>query len=486
MKKSYKYSILLAIVLISFLMHYAHFSKELISFHAWRQAYTQTTINNFYEEDFNILHPKINNRGNTDGIFRMEFPLMQWLIAGLYKIFGSHLIITRIFIFIIGLFSILGIYKLLLNLLKNDILALIGAWAFNFSPSFFYYTINPHPDNLALCFSIWGLAFFFKWNNDKSVKTLVLSSIFLCLGALCKLPFILYYSVPFMYLFLQWLRKENKTKAIIVNGFVIFGLIIFQLAWYINAIPNWKGNGIVQGLLDNKTPASKLFNYLQHNLFSTLPELLLNYGSVLFFIAGFFYIIKNKAFKKPFFPIFLVWSFSILAYFLFEINMIARVHDYYLFPFMPILFILISYGAFNLLNSNIKFFKYLTIFLLLLLPATAYMRMHTRWNPDSPGFNKDLLVYKDELRKAVPKNELCIVGNDESNSIFFYYIDKKGWSFDCNFLPADSLAKMIQKGAKYLYTDSRIIDENNSLKLYLDSMILEKGSIRVYKLKTSF
>jgi hypothetical protein len=91
---------LIAIVVISFLMHYQHFSKDLISIHAWRQTQTQSTINNFYEEDMNILNPRKNDRGTTDGIFRMEFPLMQWIVACQYKLFGNHLIISRLFMFI--------------------------------------------------------------------------------------------------------------------------------------------------------------------------------------------------------------------------------------------------------------------------------------------------------------------------------------------------------------------------------------------------
>lgn len=121
---------------------------------------------------------------------------MQWSVAAIYKIFGSHLILSRIFMFIVGLFSVFGMYKLLLSIFQNYKVALIAAWTFNFSPCFYYYTINPLPDNLALCCSIWGLAFFFFWMNENSKKLLLLSGLFLCIGALCKLPFILYYVVP--------------------------------------------------------------------------------------------------------------------------------------------------------------------------------------------------------------------------------------------------------------------------------------------------
>jgi len=91
MKKTYRILILLLIAVVSFFMHLEHLSKDLMSDHVWRQTQTQSTIINFYEEDMNIFNPRQNERGNTMGILRMEFPLMQWLVACLYKIFGNHL-----------------------------------------------------------------------------------------------------------------------------------------------------------------------------------------------------------------------------------------------------------------------------------------------------------------------------------------------------------------------------------------------------------
>ena len=100
-----------------------------------------------------------------------------------------------------------------------------------------------------------------------------------------------------------------------------------------------------------------------------------------------------------------------------------------------------------------------------------------------PGFNKDLLVYKTELQKAVPKNALVVVGNDVSHFIFFYYVDKKGWGFHNDELTAEQLQQMIEHGARYLYTDSRNVDAG--IKSHLDTLILERGTIKVYSLKKS-
>jgi len=358
----------------------------------------------------------------------------------------------------------------------------MGAWAFNFSPCFYYYTINPLPDNFAMCCSVWGIAFFFIWYNNERWQHLLLSGVLLSIGALCKLPFVVYYIVPVLFFVLQVFQKKRDGKKII-TAVVLFIPLILPLLWYVTVMPQWNGNMIVKGMLNNQETSNRIVEFLLHNLISTLPELLLNYGSVFFFLAGFYFLITKNAFKDFRFKLILSWSVVVLIYFLFEINAIGTAHDYYLFPFYPLLFMLVAYGAYHLYNSSIKAIRYLTLGLLLLLPFTCYLRMQSRWNADSPGFNKDLLVYKSELQNAVPKNALVVVGNDVSHFIFFYYIDKKGWGFHNDELTAEQLRLMIKKGAKYLYTDSRVTDGDVNIIQCLDKLVLERGTIKVYSLK---
>lgn len=351
MNKIVSIVVLFFIVVISFAMHYKHFNEEIKGVHVWRQTQTQSTIINFYEEDMNILNPRRNDRGESDGIFRMEFPLMQWMVACTYSVFGNHLWICRLFMFLIGIFSIIGMYRLLSALFDNEVLSLMGTWAFTFSPSFFYYTINPLPDNLALCFSIWGVALFFRWHRKNRPFLLLLSGLLLSMGALCKLPFIIYYAVPFVYFLLAFIKKGMK-KINNANAISVFVFLLFPVTWYIAVVPHWKGNVIVKGMLANEVPLATLFDYYQHILFSTLPELLLNYGSVLFFLAGFYFLYKRKAYKDSKFPLVLIWGIVVMAYYFFEANAIRKNHDYYLFPFYPLLFILVAYGAFNLYSQK--------------------------------------------------------------------------------------------------------------------------------------
>jgi hypothetical protein len=501
---SFSTGILIAIVAISAAMHFRHFGKDLMGMHVWRQTQTQSTIISFYEEDMNIFNPRRNDRGSGDGIFRMEFPLMQWLVAGTCKVFGNHLFISRLWMFVIGIFSVLGMYKLLDALFGKQLLAIIGAWAFNFSPSFYYHTINPMPDNLALCFSIWGLAVFFTWIRRGGRFTLPLSGLLLGLGALTKLPFILYFAVPMVFLLLQgwrWKRFQVPGSGLRVpaiswrteyfiqpssfklHHFTVLLFAALPLAWYISVVPHWEGNGIVRGVLQNTAESSVLLSNFRHHLLISLPELLLNYGSVPFFLAGFYFIYRNKAFKNSLFPLFVTLGLLLSLFFLFELNMIGHSHDYYLFPFFPLLFILVGYGAYHLYIQKSWPVKAFVIALLLILPLTAFLRIDKRWNPEKPGFNKDLLVHKDGLRQAVPKDALCIAGNDLSHFIFFYYIDKKGWGFHNNYLSGQQLGEMIEEGAQYLYSDSRALEDNPGISPYLEEMILEKGTVRIYRLR---
>ncbi len=482
MNKTIRNIILLSTVAISFAMHFNHFTKDLMSVHVWRQTQTQSTIINFYEEDMNILNPRKNDRGDTDGIFRMEFPLMQWMVAGMYKLFGNHLIISRGFMFLIGIFSVLGIYKLLMNLFRQEYLALIGAWAFTFSPSFYYYTINPLPDNMALCCAIWGMALFFGWYSKRRLNSLIFSGLFLSIAALCKLPFIIYFIVPAVY-FSHTFYKNRLDKKSFIELTGAFGFAILPLAWYAWVVPQWHGNLIMKGVLNNNESMINLLDYMQHILISTLPELLVNYGSMLFFVAGFYFLYKQRKYKNSKFPLILGLSIVVLLYYFFEANAIAKVHDYYLFPFYPLIFILVAYGGYHLLISQKAFLRYLTIILLLILPLTCHLRMQNRWNPDKPGINKDLLTYKSVLQNAVPKDALVVAGNDESHFILFYYIDKKGWGFDNDDLSFDKLKSMIDNGAKYLYTDSDAIATDKEIASCYDELILERGTVKIFSLK---
>jgi hypothetical protein len=480
---SYKV-ILMLIPILSFVMHFHVLNRDLVGIHVWRQTETQTVINNFARYDMDITHPMYNDIQEQN--VKMEFPLMQWAFAMFYRAFGDYIAISRILSFIIGICSVLGMFYLCDAVFRNKWMAAICAWCFNWSPVFFYYTVNPLPDNFALCCAIWSAVFFFRFTKSYSSKHAVASAIFAGLATLTKLPFILYSSLVFAFLIIVFRSKENKQKGAMKIVWLYALAHIPAILWYRVAIPTWGDNGVIKGMFNVTGSRSEILNILVGNLTSILPELIINYGSVLFFITGFYFLFRNNLHKRKHFLIFLLWSLSILAYFLFEANMIGLVHDYYLFPFLPMIFLLVAYGAWHMLNTRKQAVRYFALLLLAVLPVTAFLRINSRWDTENPGFNPVYYKYKNELQALIPKKATCIVGNDDSRCIVLYYLNRRGFSFSYDMLTAKDIEMLNRKAVgQYLFTDSPV-DSNAAVKQYLEAKIFEKENLRVYKIKNIY
>lgn len=476
------------IPLTSLLMHLPILNRPLVGIHVWRQTQTQTNIRNFATEDGNLFNPRVDNldEGGPGGIKRMEFPLMQWIFSLFYRLFGDHILISRLLSFLIGILSLGGIYTLFRWVFQDKMIAVLGTWAFCFSPAVYYYIVNPMPDNLGLCLGICGLALFYKWKRNPGNWTLWGSAALLGLATAVKLPFILLLAVPMGDVAFQLLKHKFKGGFKSLLPALHMGLMLIPaLAWYAWVIPTWTGNGIVQGIGgEEQTDWGALFDIASYNFYSILPEVLLNYAAVPAFLAGFWFFFRQKGLRSSLFPPLALFAAGLLAYYFFEMNMIVKIHDYYLFPFLPLLFLIVAYGLQELLKLKGWFGKALVVAAIIVMPITAYLRMQQRWDLDKPGFNADLITHQDALRKAIPAEVKIVAGADASPHVWLYYLDRKGWAFQHWQLTSEWLDARIEKGATYIITDMPYPELQPEVQAYFGPMIAEEGEIRVYPLKT--
>ncbi|GAA4460489.1 hypothetical protein GCM10023093_03210 [Nemorincola caseinilytica] len=495
--KKYHRLLLALIPLISLALHWYVFDLDLVGIHVWRQTKTQQVINNFFREDMNIFHPRCNNMAYPDRLLLQEFPIMQWLFAVVHKVLGPSVAISRVLSFIVGLFSVYGMYRLARNIFGHTAIATICAWCFAFSPVFHYYMVNPMPDNFSMCTAIWSLAFFYEYVNIRQHNTsnpppspreragerlLFLSALFLCLATLAKLPFVIYGIVVPVYLLAELRAGCMQLKrALAVAG--IYALIVLPaFVWYISVIHTWGDNMIIAGVTDAKESVGELFSILLKITVSMLPELLINYGATPLFAAGLYFMVRGKVYRRPYFILLASLGVVVLFYFFFEINAISTVHDYYMFPFLPPIFLLVAYGASRLL-AMARPVRIFAAVCLVVLPVTAFIRCYSRWDVASDtGFEPAFYRYKDEIRSLTPPGALCIAGNDPSDMVLLYYIDRKGWSYDNDDMSADLLSSYMQRGAKYLYTTGNV-DTRPGVQEHLGQKLFDKDGLRVYELK---
>jgi len=471
----------IAMALLSLGMHWQHLRKDLISIHVWRQTQTQATVRAFYEEDMHILHPRRDERGDGDGIFLMEFPLMQWTVAAIWHLTGPQLWVSRIFMFLCSVLAALALSNIVRLLFQSDIAGLAAGWGLLFSPAFYYHGFNPMPDNLALCLSLWGLAWFVQAMQDSRRRYLILGGIALALGVACKLPFIIWYAAPGWY-FLMRLWKKERMRSVWTEGIFFFIPFLIPAAWYAWVIPQWKADVITQGIIGNWESLQNTFGYIGHNLVSTLPELLMGWALLPLFLAGISFFLRRKYYRHLHFPLLAVWFLALVAFYMYETNAIRDDHDYYFYPFYPFIFFPIALAV-KELSTMSGMWRNIAIGIILLAPLNTHLRMHKRWNPENPGFNVDVLRHKEALQAAVPNRALVVAGNDVSHFIWLYHLDKKGWCFEKDGLRADSLQSWRSRGAAFLFSDSRKLERRPDIAVQLDHLVDSFGSVRVYALK---
>ncbi len=459
-------------VVLSLLLHLQIFKLDVLGIHVWRQSQTQTVIYNFTFLDNDIHHPQRFDLSSGNTALLYEFPLYQWTVAQINRAFGYSVLNTRLFTFLVFVFLLLGFYKWMRCYFKEE-LALLSSYFLCFSPLLYYYCINPLPDTMALCFSLWFLFFATRFANQHKWTDYLFAIIFLALAALVKLPFVL-----FGFIMVPSLIKLGLSKRTIFQSAVTILFMLPVVVWYSNAIPTWSQNGIVHGLFANQKSWIELLDYFWFHLVSTFPELISNYAAFPLVLLGLYFIFKNKQqlFKKH---LSLLLGFTAISfYFLFELNMIEKSHDYYLMPLAPFVFLLLALGANQLLKSKIRMILYL---LIVLAPILAYLRIQHRWDKIEPGFNAAYLYEQKQIQNLLPKSSICVVDYDDSKFIALYYLKRFGYSLYENEINPIKLESLIEKGASHLVTENKNFNKTIYANIYFHQIY--SGGLNIYKIQ---
>ena len=472
---------------LAFLLHVFFLNLPPKSMHLWRQSHTLAVARNFYQEEMNIFHPRVDNRFDTNGITGSHFPSFEFGLASLYHITGEHFWTQRCYCLLLHLMGIWGIYLLAKQLTSNVLYANFGAWAYAWSPLLFYYGITALPDDLALPFTIWGLYCFLAWfnawvgENKFTIGLAVATFFFLTVAGLTKLQ---YLAVGF-FILVHILQNRGKLELKHWIAFILLGITCsgLSIGWYLYARKQIEISGLKDFGLSFKpeTEFARGLNTVLSNLSSSLPEMLLNYSSFILLLIGLYFFWKRKSQSRLFVPL-LVWAGVFMAYHLIELRQMED-HDYYMMPYLPLLVIAVAFGTWK---SFMQFPKWVTIILLLIQPVLAFTRIApSRFLSEETEEKKILYIpeARQKLSECVPSDALCVVGPDDSRCIYFYLLNKKGFGFGEEGISQELLQEYIRKGAKYLYTSKKEIAEQQELAPYIGPVMCTESNFYVYSLK---
>ncbi len=216
------------------------------------------------------------------------------------RAFGEHIIIARLFVLGIGFLSCIGMFFIGRILFTNPWVSLLMAILFQYSPLFYYYSTVPMPDSLALMGAIWYLYYILRFEKYAQRKDLFLSSVFLLIATLAKLPFLMF-SIVSIYLFFEEVFKDKKiSSGSIWNS--VFQLIIISpaLVWYAWVMPTWKGNAVLKGVFKDSAKNFDFGEIISFHLKYMLPERMLYDCVWLLGIIGLFvFFLGKRIFLQP-------------------------------------------------------------------------------------------------------------------------------------------------------------------------------------------
>ena len=231
----------LVIILYNYVEHFFDLPK---GNHTWRQTDCASLALNYYQDGLNPFKPRIHHILSDSGYGVGEFPILYYITALLYKIFGVHEGIFRVLnlsIFCSGLFAL---YLLIRDYTKNIYIAFVLPLMIWSSPVLGFYSFNFLSNAPALGLGLIGLYNFFRYYEHQQQRYLNLSVGFFLFAGLLKITALIPFVAIFAIFGLEFLGImkfgksgklfPNKWKALAtlsVTIFQEFRLCIFNKAF---------------------------------------------------------------------------------------------------------------------------------------------------------------------------------------------------------------------------------------------------------------
>lgn len=411
--------------------------------HNWRQTTVCMVSRNFLETDANIFYPRLDIAGEKTGITGMEFPVFNYLIFLVSKIFGYEHWYGRLINLIISSIGMWYFYLLLkkyftIEIAKNATFILIFSIWFSYSRKIM-------PDTFSMSFILAALYYGTNYFDNPAKKiNLILYFLLASIGILSKLT-----SGYLLVLFLVFIFKDNHSFQVKLN-FILTSLIllVFPAFWYFYWVPNlvteygfwhfFMGKPILAG-----------FKELIIDWSESLKKF---YSSGIKYIAfGFFTIGLIKSIFEKNKLLRYVFSICTSAFFIVmcKSGWTFAHHEYYIIPFVPVMCLFAASGLSLINNSS---FKYL---ILIAIGFEGFVNQKHDFRIKEPFAN--LISLEKDLDQFSSRTDLIMI-----NSGLFptpmYFAHRKGW-VESNEKIIDEvyMKAAINLGLKYVVILKRVL-----------------------------
>lgn len=227
---------------------------------SWRECDYAAVARNFYREGMDIRYPRIDWRGDGPGFAEMEFPVVPWTMAALYRIFGYHEIIGRILVYAFSLMALLVFFALARRLLPPAG-AVAAGLVFVLNPLAVRVSNSLQPEGPMLFFCLAAVYAFLRWLESDRWSWYGKALFATAAAVLVKIP-ALHLGIFFALLLLA----DRGLKSLQSAKVWAFGALALlpALLWYAHAHRLWLTYG-------NSLGVSNEYHWLGWDLVKNLP-----------------------------------------------------------------------------------------------------------------------------------------------------------------------------------------------------------------------
>lgn len=469
------------------------------SIHAWAQSDRASVAAIYYYEKMDLFHPRVYNLLNGTGYTGMEFPLINYSAACLYKVFGFHNFWYRFLVMCIVTTGMYASFRIACDVLNHKPAALFITLLWVLSPVFLFYTPNFLSDAASLGFIMIAWLAFFQLQKKFSVRWLMVLFFFGTFATLVKITSsISILSMIGLLLphYLKWLSIDPKNlfkhkhwliSSLLLTLFITSGW--YQYAAYLN-VANF----------------SEMFH-----LGISPPE---NFSEAISILRKFpdFFLYD---YYSPFTLITIVCLVPLLAILSKKINRMMGLlvlgmgaangcfiylqlqkylpHDYYILTILPWVFFLFVTTA-KLILEKITVGKFKTTILILLAGIlcynTAYCKrlLTYRYDQNNSSYYENAFhayynVQPILREKGINRTDTIITLVDYTPNLSLYLMGNKGYSLiDKDYGPG-LLFLIEERNAKYLITNREISTWDPFVRKVIGKPVFKHQNLRIYKPK---
>ncbi|MEP7168850.1 MAG: glycosyltransferase family 39 protein [Bacteroidota bacterium] len=430
--------------------------------HNWRQTTVTMVARNFYDGDANVFYPCVDMAGEKSGITGMEFPFFNYLIYLVSLVFGYQHWYGRLINLIVSSFGIWYFFKLVNKYFSPGIafnaafILIVSLW--------FAYSRKIMPDTFSMSILFAGM-FYGSNYLDRENKNIDLALYFsLCLIALLSKISSAYILVTFIPLFINHKIKLKPKIFFIFSALTYVSIVAWWYFWWVPFLVKefeywhfFMGKNFVEGAKD----IMNNFNQALLRFYDTS----LKFTGFATFMAGLFFIFKNK--EKNLQYIFLLSFFSFLV-FVFKEGYNFIHHTYYVIPFVPVMALVAGYAI-----SIIPVRRMASFVLIVIAVEGILNEQHDFRIKDSEKYKLSL----EKIADGISNRDDRIVINGGGNPQQLYFTHHKGWTVESEKLnDAGFLNEIKNKGCKFIFVNKN--DFKNKLNY---PSVFENDFFRVYK-----